>query len=49
MLFAKPVSVLHSTITPLKVASPIAGKCLVEFFFKNLFNEFSLFMPMTES
>ena len=41
MLFANPVFTLQSTITPHKVASPIAGKCLIEFFFKNLFKEFT--------
>ena len=31
MLFANPVFTLQSTITPHKVASPIAGKCLIDF------------------
>ena len=41
---AKPVFISQSTITPHKVASPLAGKCFTEFFFKNLFKEFSLFI-----
>ena len=45
---ANPVSTLHSTITPLKVASPLDGKCLIASFFKNLFNELSLSIPITE-
>ena len=32
---ANPVFISQSTITPLKVASPVAGKCLIEFAFKN--------------
>ena len=44
-----PDSKSQSTITPLKVASPLAGKCLIESFFINLFNELCLFIPITES
>ena len=39
---ANPVSILQSTITPLKDASPSAGKCFTESFFKNLFKEIDL-------
>ena len=49
MLFAKPVLTSQSTITPLKVASPVAGEFFEDFSFKNLFNEISLFIPITES
>ena len=37
-----------SIITPDKLASPLDGKCFLESFLKNLFNEFSLFIPITE-
>ena len=39
-----------TTIKPQTVASPDAGKCcLLEGSFKNLFKEFSLFIPITDS
>ena len=49
MFLAKPVFISQSTITPDKVPSPTAGKCLTESFFRNLFKEFSLSIPITES
>ena len=48
-LRARPLDVLHSTIRPERVAFPSAGKCFVDSFFKNLFKEFTLFIPTTES